>query len=165
MLALVIYFFVLAILLARQLYLAIKDKFADKQRNYLIAGMTIVLILTYFFPSGLIDFDKLEGDNLLVAQRKGVANCMTTLKLKDNNKFIQQSVCFGLTEITGTYEVKGDTITFDNISYGRGSNEFYKYAVVKNSKNNSDGYKGYLDLFKTQTDTIGIPLLIVKNTL
>lgn len=127
--------------------------------------MTIVLIAVYIFPTGILNFDKLEGENLLVAQKDGVANCHTTLNLKDNNKFKQQNVCFGLTEITGKYKIQGDTIFFEDISYGRDSHEFYQYAVFKNHKNNVDGYKGYLALYKSFSDKHGIPLRIIKNEL
>lgn len=158
-------FVILGVVLLRQIYLAVREKFIDRQRLFIITLMTIVLLLTFLFPGGLVNFDQFEGTNLLIAQREGVANCMTTLKLKENNKFIQEGVCFGKTEITGVYRIKEDTIFFDKISYGRDAKEFYKYAVIKNHKKSNDGYKGYLELFQTITDTTGVPLLISKNEL
>jgi Ca2+/Na+ antiporter len=165
MLLLLLYFIVLVILLLRQTFSAYKDKFADKQRNYLISLMTLFLALTFFFPGGLINFDKFAGDNILVAQREGAANCTTTLKLKNNNNFIQKSVCFGSTEIKGIYKIKGDTIFFDKISQGRDSHEFYEYGVIKSNKDNAFNSQSSLDLFKNSADTIGTTLPIIKNNL
>ena len=109
-LLLVVVYLILAVLVFRQLFFAISEKFKDKQRLGVIGALTIVLTLILLKPNGLIDFDKLQGKDLLVAEREGAANCMTTLKLKENNTFTERSVCFGVTEIKGNYELKGDTV-------------------------------------------------------
>jgi hypothetical protein len=101
--------------------------------------LTIALTLTFLIPFGLINFDKLEGNNVLVAEKEGAANCMTTLKLKDDFTFRERSVCFGVTEIKGNFHIENDTIYFDNVSLGRHENEFYKFAVIESSKFNKDG--------------------------
>jgi len=97
-----------------------------------VAGLlTIVLVLAFFKPFGFIDFDKLEGGDLLIAEREGAANCMTTLKLKDNFTFRETNVCFGVTEIKGNYHLQNDTIYFDNVNIGRHEKGFYKFAVIR----------------------------------
>lgn len=123
--------------------------------------MTTVLILTFLKPNGLINFDKLSGNDVLVAQREGVANCMTTIKLKENKTFRERIVCFGVSDIKGTYELKNDTIFFKNIEFGRYNNEFYEFAVIKSSNNNTFS----LTKYKNKNDTIGYELLVVKNEL
>lgn len=164
-LILVIFFLGLGFALIRQIYFLIKEKFADKTRLINIGLLTIVLTLTFLKPFGLIDFDKLEGDNILIAEREGAANCMTTLKLKDNFTFSERSVCFGVTEIKGNYRLQNDTIYFDNVSLGRHENEFYQFAVVEQSKFNNDGKHFDLKRYKSLTDTIGHELWITKNEL
>jgi len=114
---------------------------------------------------GLIDFDKLEGNDVLVAEREGSANCLTTLKLKDNFTFRERIGCFGVTEIKGTFRVVQDTIYFDNVELGRNENEFYKFAVIKPTKSNNSKILGDLKRYKNTSDTIGHELWIIKNEL
>jgi hypothetical protein len=162
---LVVVFFVLLILLLLQLFLAIKEKFSDRQRLLIIAMLTIVLVLAFFNPAGIIDFERFEGSDILIAQREGAANCMTTFKLKENNKFTEKSVCFGMTEIKGDYKLKNDTIFFENVELGRDENEFYKFAVIRPSKFYKDNNHFDLVRFKDLNDTIGRELWITKNDL
>lgn len=164
-LVLVVIYLGLAVALVRQIYLALKEKLSDKSRLLLIGLLTTVLALTFIRPFGLVNFDKLEGDNLLIAEREGAANCMTTLKLKDDNTFRERNVCFGVTEIKGNYHILNDTIYFDNVSVGRHENEFYKFAVIKPSKFNKDGKHFDLTRYKSITDTVGHELWITKNDL
>lgn len=161
---LIVYFLVLTVVLLGQLYHSIQEKFANKQRLGLIGLMTFVLLLTFLYPNGLINFEKLESDNLLVAQREGAANCMTTLKLKENKTFIERNVCFGVTETKGKYRLSNDTIYFENVSLGRHENEFYEFAVVVDKKQEGK-YLGDLVRYKNHYDTTGIPLWITKNEL
>ena len=67
----------------------------------------------------------------LIAQREGAADCMTTIKLKENMTYRERNVCFGIMEIKGTYELRNDAIFFGNIVYGINGNEFYEFAVIK----------------------------------
>ena len=164
-LILVIVFLGLGVALIRQIYFLVKEKFADKKRLINIGLLTLVLTLTFLKPFGLTDFDKLEGDNVLIAEREGAANCMTTLKLKDNFTFSERSVCFGVTETKGNYHLQNDTIFFDNVSVGRHENEFYKFAVVKPSKFDNSKIIGDLIRYKDLTDTTGHELWITKNDL
>jgi hypothetical protein len=162
-LILVVIYLGLGVALLRQIYFLIKEKLTDKSRLINIGLLTLVLTLTFLKPFGLIDFDKLEGDNVLVAEREGAANCMTTLKLKENFTFSERSVCFGVTEIKGNYHLQNDTIYFDNVSLGRHENEYYKFAVIEPSKFNKDGKHFDLTRYKGLTDTIGRQLWITKN--
>lgn len=164
-LVLVVIYFGLAIALVRQIYLTVKEKLVDKSRLLYIGLLTIVLALTFIKPFGLVNFDKLEGDNLLIAEREGAANCMTTLKLKDDFTFSERNVCFGVTEIKGNYHLKSDTIYFDNVSVSRHENEFYKFAVIEPSKFNKDCKHFDLTRYKSLTDTVGHQLWITKNDL
>jgi len=152
-LVLVVIYLGLAIALVRQIYFTVKEKLVNKSRLILIGILTTVLVLTFIKPFGLVNFDKPEGNNILIAEREGAANCMTTLKLKDDYTFRERSVSFGVTEIKGNYHLQNDTIYFDNVSLGRHEKEFYKFAVIKPSKFNN--FRKHFDLtrHKSLTDT------------
>lgn len=122
-----------------------------------------VLALSFFYPGGLINYEKFESDSILIAQREGAANCMTTFKLKENNKFSERSVCFGVSQITGDYELINDTIFFSNVVLPRHEKEYYKYAIIQPSRlkiinNNYD-----LVRYSNENDTTGHTLWIIKN--
>jgi hypothetical protein len=162
---LVLVFLLLSVGLLRQFILAFREKFLNRYRLLTIGLLTTVLCLTFFYPSGLIDFDKLSGDDLLVAQWEGPANCRTTLKLKENGKFVERNVCFGLTEISGKYKVVNDTIYFENIDAGRNKDTYYRYALIRPSKFNKDNKHFYLVRFRDRQDTMEHELWIIKNDL
>lgn len=155
----------LAIALLRQIYFAVKEKFKQSHRFIFIGLLTTVLLLTYFKPLGIVDFDKFEGTDILVAEREGAANCLTTLKLKDDYTFRERIGCFGISEIKGTYRVANDTIYFDNIELGRQEESFYKFAVIKSTKFDNSKIFGDLIRYKDLTDTVGHFLWITKNDL
>jgi hypothetical protein len=155
----------LAIALLRQIYFSIIEKFTQKRRFILIGVLTTVLLLTYYKPFGLVDFDKFEGTDVLIAEREGSANCLTTLKLKDDYTFRERIGCFGVSEIKGTFRVINDTIYFDNIQLGRHEESFYKFAVIKPTKFDNTKIFGDLMRYKDLTDTVGHFLWITKNDL
>ncbi len=163
--ALVLIFFILAIALLRQLFLAIREKLTDKHRLLTIGLLTIVVCLTFFFPLGLINFDRISSDDLLVAQREGAANCMTTFKLKDNKTFVEKNMCFGVTEIRGNYKIVRDTIYFENVEVGRHEDGFYKFALIRPSIFDTDAKRFDLVRFKDFDDTTGHELWIIRNEL
>ena len=164
-LILVIAYVILLIVLFNQIFLAFKEKFRDRSRVLNLGLLTIVLALTFYKPDGLINFDNLDGKNLLIAQREGAANCMTTFKLKENNRFTERSVCFGMTEIKGNYKLINDTIFFEKVEIGRHENEFYKFAIIKPSRFNNDKKAFDLVRYKNFNDTTGNELLITINEL
>lgn len=164
-LLLVFGYFALAASLVGQLFFAIREEFTDKQRLVSITVLIVVLSLTFFFPRGLINFDSLEGNNLFIAQREGAANCVTIFKLKKNNKFIEQKVCFGLTEIRGDYTLKSDTIFFTNVQLGRHEDEYYKFAIIQLANSRNTTILGDLVRYKSYSDTTRDALRITKNDL
>jgi len=147
------------------MFFAIQEKLKNRTRLFLIGIMTAVLGLSFFYPGGLINFDKLENDSVFIAQREGSANGMTTLKLRDDKTFIERNVCFGVSETTGTYNIKGDTIFFNKVSLGRHESEFYKFAVIKKRETKNEKYLGDLVRYKNHSDTTGHALWIIKNEL
>ena len=149
----------------RQLFFAFREKFIDKQRLVMIGTLVIVLTVTLLRPNGLINFDRLQGKDLLIAEREGVASCMTTLKLKENNTFIERSVCFGVTEHKGKYEVKGDTIFFRYNGKFRHKSGYYEFGVIQKIDTEKLKYLGDLVLYKNFNDSIGYDLWITKNEL
>ncbi len=162
---LVIVYLVLAFLLFRQLFFAYRERFLDKQRLVIIGTLLVVLTVTFLKPNGVINFDKLQGQDLLIAEREGAANCMTTLKLKENNTFTDRNVCFGVTETRGNYEQKGDTIFFKDIGQVRHKSGYYKFAVIRKSSTEKMKYLGGIVMYKSFSDTTGLELRIIKNEL
>ena len=162
---LAVFYLGLAIALVRQIYLVTKERFADKHRLFVTGLLTTVLVVTFYKPFGLVDFYKTEDCDLLVAEREGAANCMTTLKLKSDFTFRERNVCFGVTEITGNFHLKNDTIYFDNVKVGRHEDEFYEFAVIRQSKFSNSKIRADLIRFKSIADTNGHELWITKNEL
>lgn len=136
-----------------------------KVRPFFYTFITICYYRAVSSISGLIDFDQFEGNNVLVAQREGAANCMTTLKLKDDFTFKEQSICFSVTENNGNYHLQNDTIYFDNVSVGVHEDKFYEFAVIEPSKFDKSGKYFELIRYKNLTDTVGHSLWITKNEL
>jgi hypothetical protein len=164
-LGLVIVFGLLLIGLFHQSYLSFKEKFVSKTRLLLIFAMAFVLISTVYRPFGLINFNKFDETDILFAEREGGANCSTTFKLMKNNKFIEHNVCFGTTEIKGTYILKKDTIYFLNVDLGRNEKEYFKFAVIKHSDSPNKKIIGNLVRYKDFNDTTPRELWITKNEL
>ena len=159
-------FYVIGAVLIFQIYRGFKKKITDKKMNISIVIVTIGLILIYLRPYGIIDYEKFEGENVLVAKREGSANCMKTLKLKSNNYFKERDVCFGIYEVTGEYLLKNDTIYFKNVEFSNNrSNDFYEFAVFRLTKYGKNGISKDLVRYKNKDDTIGHILSIVKNNL
>lgn len=164
-LVLALIFIALSVVFFQQLHFAIKEKFANRFRLFTLVFGIAVLCLTFFFPFGFINFDKLSGEDLLIAHREGAANCMTTFKLKDNHTFIERNVCFGVTETKGSYKIIHDTIYFDKVELSRYDDGFYTFAVIKPSKSVNSKILGNLVRYKNINDTVGHELWIVKNEL
>ncbi|MCS3871272.1 hypothetical protein J3D55_004188 [Chryseobacterium ginsenosidimutans] len=145
-----IIYFLLFIEFIRQLYISVRDKFREKKRNILLIFMLSCLALIAAKPKGLINFESLlEGEDKIFAQAEGAANCTTTLKLKKDEKFIYESVCFGIDRIKGEYTIKNDTVYFNS----RKAFE-YKFGVIDKDKN-------LIKLFRNKSDAkfYGIPIL------
>ena len=121
----------LSIALIRLIYFSFKDKFKDKKRILAIILISTILVVTFLKPFGVIDFEKFEAKNILIAEREGVAGCMMTLKLKENNRFTAKDICFGISETKGKYTFRNDTIYFEDIELSRGDKEFYKFRKIK----------------------------------
>lgn len=164
-LILLVIYFILTITLVRQIYFAVKEKMADKPRLLLISILTFILVLTFIKPLGIINFNQFEDNAILISENEGAANCSIRLKLNDDFTFKERNVCFGITEISGKYHIKNDTIYFVDVELGIHENEFYKFAIIKASKFNKDRKHFELIRYKSFTDTVGHKLLITKNEL
>ena len=155
-------FFILLFILIYQIGKLLQEKLANRQRLMLVGVMFLVLTAAFLRPNGLINFDQLEGKDVLVAQRAGGGNCLMRLKLKDNQKFIEKSFCFGVHETRGRYELKGDTVFFTN-KKGNRIKDFYAFAVIqeKDTRFTNDG--SVLLFFNSVEDTQPHFLLITRN--
>lgn len=148
------------------MYLMGKEDFKSRQRNIVVAFLVAVLIITLFRPAGFINFDKLAGEDILIAQREGAANCTTTLKLKKNHTFIETNICFGLEEIKGKYVVRNDTIFFIDIDTGRDKDPYFQFARIVPAVLGNDMQLYDLMRYKNADDSLSEAWLrIVKNDL
>ncbi|MFA6083063.1 hypothetical protein [Mucilaginibacter sp.] len=154
---LAITFLILTIKVFYQLYLIVKNRFEEKGRIYKTVIVILLLTLITLRPYGIINYSAFEGENLLVAEREGSANCMTTLMLKENHKFKMRSVCFGIDEEVGTYSIKNDTIKLNYSTFTK-RDKNQRFGIIK-----AAGKSIYL--YRSLNDTIPMPLYINKNEL
>jgi hypothetical protein len=157
---LLLVFLILTASLLLYIIRAVREKLKDRSRLVLISVMLIVLVSTVTKPEGIVDFEKLEGRDLLIAGRTGVASCHIILKLKENNKVLFREVCFGIDSQLGSYSISKDTVKFHFI--GRHS---FEYGIIRISNNSHAKYDGEIALYKNKADTTPMFLAIVKNTL
>ena len=162
---LLFYFVILTAILFKHSFIAINEKLSNRPRLILIAVMTVVLGLSYFYPNGLINFNYFQDKPIFIAQREGAANCMTTFTLQADKTFIERTVCFGVETTTGTYSIKGDTIFFENVSTGRQKDVYFKFGVIKLAQDHNEYKLGDIVRFESYPDTTGNPLWIIKNEL
>lgn len=165
-LLLIIVWMTLAGLFFSHLVMLIVEKFRNRQRLIVAAVLFVAVSTSFLKPAGLIDFDRLTGKDLFIATREGAANCQTILKLKDNNTFVERNVCWNISEIKGSYTIKGDTVFFTNVKPNRSNEKYYMYAtIIKKNKIEHGSYKtvGDLVLYKDKKDTTGHILWITKN--
>ncbi len=90
---------------------------------------------------------------------------MITFKLKENNKFLERNVCFGVTEVRGDYKLIGDTIIFSNVELDRNESEYYQFAIIKPAGDKFPDRLGDLIRYKGANDTTGQEIWIIKNDL
>lgn len=109
------------------------------QRLLYVCVILVLSFLSLAEPMGLIDWEKYEGDNLLVAEREGTANCRTILKLKADNKFKYISRCFGVDFHLGTYRFKNDTLHFQ-LKKDLGYMDKLSFATLVKSEKDSSKY-------------------------
>jgi hypothetical protein len=154
------------LLLLRQLYFLIRERFTDKPRIYSVLGLSVLLALIITQPFGIIDFEKLQGKSVLFAWYKGTANCGSTLKLTANHHYYVRSVCFGVEHRSGTYSITNDTIKFKPATLSQ-LNAYYEYGVFRKlDKDYFNKGLGVLTLYRSAKDTIhSYPMIISQNEL
>ena len=121
----------------------------------------LVLVTTALFPRGIIDFRKFEGPNLILAVYKGVANCTTMLEIKKDNRFIQRSICFGVDEFSGRYELKGDTIT---MYFDKKTNSVSRtaYGIIKLDSIRTADNIGLIMYYQDSLTSNRLPMRIIE---
>ncbi len=147
-------FIILNIMFVYHSIKSFKERFLYKQRNILLACLVIVISITFYKPTGLIDSEVLHGKNLLTAQTEGAANCLTELELKQDGIFIEHTFCFGTQRVSGKYTVRLDTIWFND------SPEYYKFGVL-----GSKFGKNVIQLFESNDEEYPDHLFITENEL
>lgn len=147
--------------LFRQLFLLFKEKDGKRNRLLLVSFLFFVLTSSFFRPTGLINFDALEGKDVLIANRQGVANCNTNFKLKDNFTFKEKTYCFGIEEVKGKYRLKNDSIFFTGMDPA--STRYFSFAVIKKATTPND--RATLLFYRHGNDTVQQTLFVTKNLL
>ena len=148
-----------------QLYFAKQEQFSDKYRLFVIGVLGVVLIITYYYPLGLFRPKQSDEHDLLLAEREGAANCMTTLRLKDDFSFIERNVCFGVTELKGNYRLQHDTIYFKYLEPAQTNDTPYEFATIRPLESSNSQYKFILIRYKNQQDSVGHELGVKINKL
>ncbi len=156
---LLVLFIVLFVLFIAQLAYAKNEHFQSKQRVITVVLLLVVVGSAAYKPSGLINYETLMGNDVLVAGREGSANCTTMLRLKENGKFTVLIVCFGVFRYSGRYLMKGDSVFFNGAKHRERFT--YEFGIL-NSLDSQISDKGSLKLFRTG-DTVGYQMFIVKS--
>lgn len=154
---------VLALVFVWQIYLMVKERFANRHRWVGVIILTVILSLIAYKPEGLIDFERFERKDVLVAVQNSAGNQLTTLRLKEDFTFIEQFTGMAYTEVKGNYHYQHDTIYFDNVRLGPYVNRFYQFAVIKPSKLSWIGQPFDLMKYENIKDTVGEELWLIKN--
>ena len=154
----------LVLTLFTQIWLLYRERFKNKSRIINAIVLSSVLLLTTIFPYGMYDFEKLEGHDVIIAQREGVANCTTTFKMKSSNRFVEKSVCFGVDRYIGEYAMVGDTIKF---LFESESNFRSKSAIgiIRLNKNPASKPIGEIIYYRNFHDLNPLTLKIMKYDL
>jgi hypothetical protein len=149
------------ILWFRQLYLVIKEKFSDKRRIYSMLCVAILLGCIITQPYGIIDFEKMESKDVLLADREGVAGCQSYIKLKKDMSFYIKSICFGVSKVSGNYTLINDTIRFKT-----STPDYFKFGIIKPDTTISQIKKrDILYLYRSAKDPHPLWMFITKNDL
>ncbi|WP_040481143.1 hypothetical protein [Mariniradius saccharolyticus] len=138
-----------------QIYFGFRENFRNRERLKVICFTAIVLVLIFLAPLGLFNLENLEANDIIIARREGVAGCSIILKLKEDNTFVFNNICFGTSKTTGKYHFVGDSLFFKDIKIGRDDSNFYEF-----------GLKDTLDiiwLYYDKQDTSGICLHIINS--
>ena len=125
-----------------QLMISSRERFSDRSRIIANCVIAAVLLATFLFPHGVVDFEQFRSKAVLVAYREGVANCGTTLKLREDKTFSYRVVCFGVDESTGTYNLSADSI---KLNFDAQYSSPWTVGVVDREK--KEGGKRFLRLY------------------
>ncbi|MCB9330919.1 MAG: hypothetical protein H6574_07555 [Lewinellaceae bacterium] len=119
LIGLFLWFVLFCILLYQFIILTIENPKHYQRLNY-IGLIFLINLISLAKPKGLIDWEKFEGENLMVAEMEGTANCRVIIKLRENNIFKYSKSCFGIDFHFGTYKLSNDSIYFElknNVGY------------------------------------------------
>lgn len=159
MMVLFIGFLILPIVLLVQVGLVINGKFKYKAKNISTSILGFVLLISFFFPYGVVDSSTFEEPNIIWAQYEGVANCTETLKMKKDSRFSHSSICFGVEEYEGTYKIIGDTIKMKYEGKVPFQSKF-AYGIIDLDSNNLNKNKGKLLYHRDLGDANPLPMII-----
>ena len=90
-LLLCLFFLGLIITLWYEILAAINERYSDPSRLNLIGSVTILLVLIYYRPGGIINFHQFEVEDVLVAQR-ATEVCLTKSWAKKRLHFLSKSI-------------------------------------------------------------------------
>jgi hypothetical protein len=123
-----------------QLFKYFTEKDRDKQRLLVAIFIFCLNCIVVVKPQGLINWEKWEGENILVAEMEGTANCHTIIKLRPKNVFKYTSICFGMDFYMGTYKLSNDTLYLE-LEKDAPYIDRKSFAVFEKLKKGEDQYK------------------------
>ena len=156
-------YMVLLVGLIYQLFLLAKNWQVNKTWAWKLLIVSGLLVTIALKPDGVIDYEKFGSKDVLFAQRIGAASCASTLRLKYKGEFQFIETCFGVSESTGSYDVKNDTIYFK--FSGQTFNRKFEFGVYKPGEFHYHGINGVGEilLFRSTKDTLPFILPVYKN--
>jgi hypothetical protein len=133
-----LWFLILGIALYQVIKLALETP-KHYQRLRFVGVILILNFISLAKPMGIIDWEKYESQNLLVADRIGTVNCKTIVKLKTDNKLKYINRCFGVDFHFGTYSFENDTLHFQ-LKRDLGYMDKLSFATLLKSEKDSSKY-------------------------
>ena len=159
-----ILYLALVIILISKIISFSKSTFRNKEQLKIPLIILTTLVLVGIFPNGMIDFQKFESKNVLIARREGVAGCAMYLTLKENREFMETESCFGIHARKGKYKIKGDTIVFSFYDT-RLQNADTSIGITHFKGKQNQYAKNSLQYYRNSTDSIPMYFEITKNDL
>ena len=109
----------------------------DKGRLVSLLVRLVVIGLVVLFPAGIYPYDPFEGPDLMLATWKDGPSCTVSIKLKEDNRFRESSLCGPPETYRGNYRISGDTIHLD-FDYKNSSDSKKAFAVLQPSLENAE---------------------------
>jgi hypothetical protein len=146
---------------AYQVYKYLTEEHKVKFRLVNAGLIALLAVLTFYKPLGLIDFKKFEGEDILFAVAKTVANGTISIRLKEGNRFKKTINSFGVDNYWGSYEMINDTLKL-HYDINTDSGKENDFATLEIPSDTSGGNLGYVYYHTEGVSKRGVSMKIYK---